>query len=179
MKKRLFSGMQPSGSLHLGNYLGALKNWVRLQADYEAIFCIVDWHAITSPYDPAMMQKRILDAALDYIAGGLDPAQCTIFVQSHVPEHMELCWYFNSVTPLGQLMRMTQFKAKTAQYADGALGDKSAQADEPTDDFSDLFGEDRTSFSSQGRKRQRGAVHLPRTSGGGHSVVQSRGRPGG
>ena len=115
MKPRLFSGMQPTGALHLGNYMGALSNWVRLLDDYDCIFCIVDLHALTIPYDREQMETNILNAALDYIAGGLDPERCTIFVQSHVLRHAELAWVLNTVTPLGQLMRMTQFKAKTEQ----------------------------------------------------------------
>jgi tryptophanyl-tRNA synthetase len=114
--KRLFSGIQPSGDLHIGNYLGAIRNWVGLLSDYECIFCIVDYHAITIAYDVEGMQPRILDAAAECIACGLDPDKCTIFVQSHVPEHTELAWIFNSVTPMGDLGRMTQFKEKSEQH---------------------------------------------------------------
>lgn len=114
--KRLFSGIQPSGDLHIGNYLGAIRNWVGLLSDYECIFCIVDYHAITIAYEVEGMQPRILDAAAECIACGLDPDKCTIFVQSHVPEHTELAWIFNSVTPMGDLGRMTQFKEKSEQH---------------------------------------------------------------
>ncbi len=114
-KKRLLSGMQPSGALHLGNYMGALKNWIQLQDQYECFFCIVDYHAITVPYEPSELQDKIFNAAVDYLASGLDPEKSVIFVQSDVPEHMELNWIFTTITPLGQLMRMTQFKQKAQQ----------------------------------------------------------------
>ncbi|MFO7732162.1 MAG: tryptophan--tRNA ligase, partial [Candidatus Aminicenantes bacterium] len=112
-RKRILSGIQPSGTIHIGNYFGAIENWVRLTKDYDCFFTIVDYHAITVQYDPALMQKRIREAALDNIAAGLDPSRCTIFVQSHVPEHTELCWLLNCVTPMGELSRMTQFKEKS------------------------------------------------------------------
>lgn len=112
-RKRIFSGIQPSGTIHIGNYFGAIENWVRLMNDYECIFSIVDYHAITAHFDPGMLQKRIWDAVLDNMAAGLDPRRCIIFVQSHVPEHTELCWLLNCVTPLGELFRMTQFKDKS------------------------------------------------------------------
>lgn len=112
-RKRIFSGIQPSGTIHIGNYFGAIENWVRLTKEYECFFGIVDYHAITVSYEPPLMQQRIWDAALDNIAAGLDPAICTIFIQSHVPEHTELCWLLNCVTPLGELGRMTQFKEKS------------------------------------------------------------------
>src|ERR1700674_2450160 len=109
---RIFSGIQPSGSLHIGNYLGAVKNWVDLQHKYESFFCIVDYHAITQPYEPADLRARTLDMALSLLAAGLDPTKCTLFVQSMVPEHTELAWIFNTLTPLGELERQTQFKDK-------------------------------------------------------------------
>jgi tryptophanyl-tRNA synthetase len=112
-RKRIFSGIQPSGTIHIGNYFGAIENWVRLIKEYESFFGIVDYHAITQSYEPDLMQQRIWDAALDNIAAGLDPELCTIFVQSHVPEHTELCWLLNCVTPTGELGRMTQFKEKS------------------------------------------------------------------
>jgi tryptophanyl-tRNA synthetase len=112
-EKRVFSGIQPSGTIHIGNYFGAIENWVRLMDIYDCLFCLVDYHAITESYDPSLMQKRIFDAALDNIAAGLDPARCTFFIQSHVPEHTELCWLLNPVTPVGDLNRMTQFKEKS------------------------------------------------------------------
>lgn len=118
MKKRLFSGIQPSGEVHIGNYLGAIKNWVRMIDQYDCIFCIVDYHAITVEYDPKQMQNRILNAAAVNIAAGLDPNKCTLFVQSHVPEHTELAWILNTVTPIGHLERMTQFKDKAKQHRD-------------------------------------------------------------
>lgn len=115
IRPRILSGIQPSGTIHIGNYFGAIENWVRLMDDYDCFFTIVDYHAITVPYDPRAMPQRVRDAVLDNMAAGLDPARCTIFIQSHVPEHTELCWLLNSVTPLGELERMTQFKEKSAR----------------------------------------------------------------
>ncbi len=112
-RRRILSGIQPSGTIHIGNYFGAVENWVRLMKDYDCFFTIVDLHAITVTYDPALLPGRVWDAALDNMAAGLDPDKCTIFVQSHVPEHTELCWLLNCVTPLGELGRMTQFKEKS------------------------------------------------------------------
>src|SRR4051794_24435742 len=112
---RIFSGIQPSGSLHIGNYLGAVKNWAELQHKYESFFCVVDYHAITRPYEPAELRARTADMALGLLAAGLDPAKCTLFVQSMVPEHTELAWIFNTITPLGELERQTQFKEKASQ----------------------------------------------------------------
>jgi tryptophanyl-tRNA synthetase len=112
---RIFSGIQPSGSLHIGNYLGAVKNWVELQHKYESFFCIVDYHAITVPYEPADLRVRTADMALSLFAAGLDPSKCTVFVQSRVPEHTELAWIFNTITPLGELERQTQFKEKASR----------------------------------------------------------------
>jgi len=109
----LFSGIQPSGDIHIGNYCGAIRNWVRLLDDYHCIFSIVDYHAITVPYDPSIMQARIRQATLANIAAGLDPERCLIFVQSQIPEHTELTWIFNTLTPMGLLGRMTQFKEKS------------------------------------------------------------------
>ncbi len=115
-KKVVFSGIQPSGEIHVGNYLGAVVNWVRLIDQYESIFSIVDQHALTVEYDAARFQDRILAAAAVNIAAGLDPARATLFVQSHVPEHTELAWYFSTVTPMGELSRMTQFKEKSEHF---------------------------------------------------------------
>ncbi|HEX9128499.1 MAG TPA: tryptophan--tRNA ligase [Gemmatimonadaceae bacterium] len=112
---RIFSGIQPSGSLHIGNYLGAVKNWVELQHKYESFYCIVDYHAITVPYEPADLRARTADMALSLLAAGLDPSKCTLFVQSMVPEHTELAWIFNTLTPLGELERQTQFKEKASR----------------------------------------------------------------
>jgi len=117
-RRRILSGIQPSGTIHIGNYFGAIENWVRLLDEYECFFTIVDLHAITIPYEPELMPKRVWDAAVDNIAAGLDPARCTLFVQSQVPEHTELCWLLNAVTPLGELGRMTQFKEKSEQQKD-------------------------------------------------------------
>ena len=112
-RENLFSGMQPTGSMHVGNYLGAVENWVRLQDQYRCIYCIVDYHAITGQVDPGALQGTILEMATWLLACGLDPEKCRLFVQSQVPEHTELCWIFNTVTPIGDLQRMTQFKDKS------------------------------------------------------------------
>src|SRR5437764_10572975 len=124
MKTRVFSGMQPTGNLHIGNYLGALKNWVRIQADYECIFCIVDLHAVTLYQDPAELRGKILEIAALYLAAGIDTKVCSIMVQSAVPAHTELAWMLTCVTPVGWLERMTQYKAKSAKQesvSDGLL----------------------------------------------------------
>jgi len=112
---RIFSGIQPSGELHIGNYLGAVKNWAELQRSYESFFCIVDYHAITIPYEPADLRARTREMMVSLLAAGLDPSTSTIFVQSMVPEHTELAWIFNSVTPLGELERQTQYKDKASR----------------------------------------------------------------
>ena len=119
---RIFSGIQPSGALHIGNYLGAVKNWVELQHTYESFFCIVDYHAITVPYEAADLRKRTNDMALGLLAAGLDPSKCTLFIQSKVPEHTELAWIFNTLTPLGELERQTQFKEKSSREASVPAG---------------------------------------------------------
>ena len=113
MKKRVFSGMQPSGELHLGNYIGALRNWVEEQEENENIFCVVDQHAITADYDPDQLRTTVRQLVGLYLAAGLDPEKTTLFVQSHIPEHTELAWLLNCVTPIGWLQRMTQFKDKS------------------------------------------------------------------
>ncbi len=112
MKKRIFSGAQPTGDLHLGNYLGALKNWVALQDEYESFYCIVNLHAITLPQDPKTLRQKTLDLARIYLAAGVDPEKATIFIQSDVPEHAELTWVLSCVARMGELERMTQFKDK-------------------------------------------------------------------
>ncbi len=113
---RIFSGIQPSGELHIGNWLGAVQNWVNLQQSYECIYCVVDLHAITGKYDHASLARRTRDMALGLLACGIDPERSTLFVQSHVPEHSELQWLLNSVTPIGELERMTQFKDKAQRF---------------------------------------------------------------
>ncbi|HLD22122.1 MAG TPA: tryptophan--tRNA ligase [Patescibacteria group bacterium] len=118
MKKRLFSGIQPTGNLHLGNYLGAIQQWVAMQHEYESIFCIVDLHAITVRQDPAVLRENIRRIAAIYLACGLDPKESTIFVQSRVPEHTQLGWILNTFTQMGELERMTQFKDKAKQHSD-------------------------------------------------------------
>ena len=112
---RIFSGIQPSGELHIGNYLGAVKNWAELQRSYESFFCVVDYHAITIPYEASDLRLRRREMMVSLLAAGLDPSKATIFIQSMVPEHTELAWIFNSVTPLGELERQTQFKDKASR----------------------------------------------------------------
>lgn len=121
MKPRVFSGVQPSGSLHIGNYLGALKNWVRIQDKYECIYCIVDLHAVTVYQEPAELRAKIRDLAALFLAVGIDPAKSAIIVQSSVAAHAELAWMLTCVTPVGWLQRMTQYKAKAA--AQETVGD--------------------------------------------------------
>jgi tryptophanyl-tRNA synthetase len=116
--KTVFSGIQPSGELHLGNYLGAIRNWVTLQETYFCYFCIVDYHAITQDYDPRALAQRTVEMATDLLACGVDPERAVLFVQSHVPEHTELCWVLNTVAQFGDLSRMTQFKDKSLKQAD-------------------------------------------------------------
>ena len=117
---RIFSGVQPTGNLHLGNYLGAIRNWVNLQDDYDCIFCIVDLHAITAPQDPEQLRANTREVAAAYLAAGIDPEKCIIFNQSSVPGHSELAWLFACVTPLGWLNRMTQFKEKAGKHRENA-----------------------------------------------------------
>ena len=112
---RIFSGVQPTGNLHLGNYLGAIRNWVALQNDYECIFCIVDLHALTLPQDPAELRASTREVTAAYIAAGIDPERCIIFNQSMVSAHVELAWLLACLTPLGWLNRMTQFKEKAGK----------------------------------------------------------------
>jgi tryptophanyl-tRNA synthetase len=112
-KKRIFSGVQPSGELHIGNYLGAIKNWVKLQEEFDSMFCIVDLHAITVPQDPEELRRRTLEVAKMYLAAGIDPEKSIIYVQSHVKEHSELAWILNTITGMSELEKMTQFKDKS------------------------------------------------------------------
>jgi tryptophanyl-tRNA synthetase len=124
MKARVFSGVQPSGQLHIGNYLGALKNWAEIQGGYESIFCIVDLHAVTVYQEPRELAAKIRETAALFLAAGIDPEQSSVIVQSSVPAHAELAWMLTCVTPLGWLQRMTQFKAKAEKQetiGDGLL----------------------------------------------------------
>ena len=115
VKNRIFSGVQPSGTLHLGNYLGAIKQWAATQYDFDNLFCVVDLHALTIPEDvnPETLRQKSREVAALYLACGIDPEASTIFIQSHVREHTELAWVLNCVTPLGWLHRMTQYKSKS------------------------------------------------------------------
>lgn len=117
---RIFSGVQPTGNLHLGNYLGAIRNWARLQGDYECIYCIVDLHAITVPQDPAALAANTREVCAGLLASGIDPKASVVFNQSQVPGHAELAWIFNCVARLGWLNRMTQFKEKAGKRRDNA-----------------------------------------------------------
>ena len=117
-RPRVLSGVQPTGALHLGNWLGAIRNWVDLQRDHDTFFCVVDLHAITVPHDPALLAEHTLTTAALYLACGIDPSVSTVFVQSHVSAHSELCWLLNCVTPLNWLERMIQFREKALKQAD-------------------------------------------------------------
>ncbi|MRT43524.1 tryptophan--tRNA ligase [Enterobacteriaceae bacterium RIT702] len=117
-KPIVFSGAQPSGELTIGNYMGALRQWVQMQDDFHCIYCIVDLHAITVRQDPTALRKATLDTLALYLACGIDPAKSTIFVQSHVPEHAQLSWVLNCYAYFGELSRMTQFKDKSARYSE-------------------------------------------------------------
>jgi len=118
MKERIFSGIQPSGVIHIGNYLGAIKNWINLLDTFECIFCIVDYHAITVFYEVEDLHARTMEGAKTLIAAGIDPEKCTLFIQSQVPEHTELTWILNAITPVTDLERMTQYKDKRQQNVD-------------------------------------------------------------
>ena len=113
---RIFSGIRPTGDIHIGNYLGAIKQWIEFQEKNECVFCIVDLHAITTPYKPEEMQKNIFEATIIYLAAGINPEKSIIFVQSQVKEHTELSWFLNTITPMGELQRMIQFKEKAKKH---------------------------------------------------------------
>jgi tryptophanyl-tRNA synthetase len=113
---RVLSGIQPTGKLHIGNYLAAITQWLNLQKKEECIFFITDLHSLTAPYEPKTLQKRILETAIEYLAAGLDPKKSILFVQSQIKEHSELCWLLNTITPVGELERMTQYKEKSKQF---------------------------------------------------------------
>ena len=113
---RVFSGIRPTGELHIGNYLGAIRQWIELQKVHDCVFCIVDLHAIITPYQPEELQKNILELTIAYLAAGLDPEKCILFVQSQVKEHCELAWLLGTITPLGELKRMIQFKEKSKKH---------------------------------------------------------------
>lgn len=121
-KKRVFSGIQPSGNLHIGNYLGAIKNWVAEQHNYHNVFCIVDLHALTVPQEPQELYRKIREVALLYLACGINLEHCAVFVQSHIAAHSELTWLLNCTTPLGWLERMTQYKDKAARQESVSTG---------------------------------------------------------
>ncbi|MBZ1345038.1 MAG: tryptophan--tRNA ligase [Candidatus Nealsonbacteria bacterium] len=113
---RVFSGIRPTGKLHIGNYLGAIKQWIELQEKNECFFCIVDWHAITTPFQPELLQKNISELAISYLAVGLNPEKSALFVQSQIKEHSELAWILGTITSVGELKRMTQFKEKSKRH---------------------------------------------------------------
>lgn len=113
---RVFSGIRPTGEIHIGNYLGAIKQWIDLQDKEDCLFCIVDWHAITTPYDEKTLQKRMFDLTTTYLAVGLNPDKCSLFIQSEIKELPELAWLLGTITPFGELSRMTQFKDKSKKH---------------------------------------------------------------
>ncbi len=115
---RILSGIQPSGDIHIGNYLGALKQWIALQKENECIYFVADLHSLTVPYDPKTLQKSITEKVIAYIAAGLDPEKNTIFIQSQIKEHSELAWILNTICPIGELERMTQYKEKSKKFKD-------------------------------------------------------------
>lgn len=119
-KNRIFSGIQPTGNLHLGNYLGAIRNWVALQEDFESIYCVVDLHAITVPQDPAQLRQSTREVTASLLAAGISPERSILFNQSRVPQHAQLAWVFNCVARLGWLNRMTQFKEKAGKNSENA-----------------------------------------------------------
>ena len=116
---RVFSGIRPTGGLHIGNYLGAIRQWIELQKKADCVFCIVDWHAITTPYNPKKLQKYIQEVALTYLTAGVNPKKSILFVQSQVKEHSELAWLLGTLTPVGDLLRMAQYKEKSSQFKQG------------------------------------------------------------
>ncbi|MFA5730304.1 MAG: tryptophan--tRNA ligase [Candidatus Paceibacterota bacterium] len=113
---RVFSGIRPTGEIHIGNYLGAVKQWINLQDKEDCLFCIVDWHAITTPYDEKTLQKKMFDLTATYLAVGLNPDKCSLFIQSDIKEVTELAWLLGTITPFGELSRMTQFKDKSKKH---------------------------------------------------------------
>ncbi len=115
---RIFSGIQPTGEIHIGNYFGAIKQWIELQQNAECVFCIVDLHALTAPYNPKKLPELILEKAIAYLAAGVNPEKSIIFIQSQVKEHTELNWLLNTDTPIGDLLRMTQYKEKAKKFRD-------------------------------------------------------------
>jgi len=116
-REKIFSGIQPSGELHIGNYLGAIKSWIELQEEHEAIYCVVDYHALTEQPDPRKYKKQIFDAAIDLLAAGVDPKKSILFVQSFRPEHTELCWLLDTIASVAELKRIPTFKEKSEQFA--------------------------------------------------------------
>src|SRR5947208_10027034 len=122
-KKRVLSGMRSTGKLHLGNFVGALDNWVRMQDQYECFFFIADWHALTTDYaDTSQLKQNSIEVLLDWLAGGLDPERCTMFIQSHVPQHAELHLLFSMITPLGWLERVPTYKEQREDMREKDLG---------------------------------------------------------
>lgn len=113
---KIFSAIQPTGELHIGNYLGAIKQWIELQEKNECIFCVVDLHALTSPFDPKKMEELIMEKVIIYLAAGVNPKKSIIFIQSRVSQHCELSWLLNTITPIGELQRMTQYKEKSEKF---------------------------------------------------------------
>lgn len=119
---KVFSGVRPTGNIHIGNYLGAIKNWVELQKKHDCVFCIVDWHALTTPYDPEKLDDYIEETALAYLGTGINPEKSIFFLQSQVKEHLELTWLLGTITPVGELTRMTQYKEKSEELESPKAG---------------------------------------------------------
>ncbi len=119
---KVFSGVRPTGNIHIGNYLGAIKNWVELQKKHDCVFCIVDWHALTTPYDPEKLDDYIEETALAYLGAGINPEKSIFFLQSQVKEHLELTWLLGTITPVGELTRMTQYKEKSEELESPKAG---------------------------------------------------------
>ena len=198
-KERVFSGMQPTGSLHLGNYLGAMLQWIELQKTHECIYCVVDMHAITVWQDPAELKGAIRQVTAAYIASGLDPKKSILFNQSQVPEHAELAWVFNCVARLGWLNRMTQFKEKAGKDRENAsvglyvypnlmaadilayrathvpVGDDQKQHLELARDIAQKFNNDFRGFDRDGRLCGRRV--LPAARAGDHRARNARHEP--
>lgn len=153
MKQRIFSGIQPSGNLHIGNYLGAIKNWVKLQDEYDSIFCVVDLHAITVPQDPEKLRQKTIEIAKIYLAAGIDPSKCSIFIQSHVKEHAELMWILNTIAKIGELERMTQFKDKSriSELVRFDLREESNFFYETTNKIKEAFSTEDKDFLKEGK----------------------------
>ncbi|NTW26840.1 MAG: tryptophan--tRNA ligase [Candidatus Moranbacteria bacterium] len=147
-KKRIFSGVQPSGNLHIGNYLGAIANWVKLQDEFDSIFCVVDMHAITVQQDPEELRKKTIEIAKIYLAAGIDPKKSSIFIQSQVSEHAELCWILNTIVKNGELAKMTQFKVKTGIFDELSESESSKEVKEKANEIGGVESEKNAKYAA-------------------------------